>query len=127
LAAGLADPDSRWLVALWEGETVGFAQLRTATLPANLPGRLPIELRGLFVAPDWGRHGVGSTLVEASSKLALSLGHESLWVRVFAANRTAVSFMRHQRFERVHRDLLIGRKSSATVLTLSRCIVGASD
>lgn len=116
----MKDPDSRWLVALWSGETVGFAQIRTATLPTNVLGRFPIELHGIFVLPDWSGHGVGTALIEASSKLARSLGYENLWVRVFAANRSAVTFLKHQHFTRVHTDILIGRKSSAPVVTLSR-------
>lgn len=99
---------------------MGYAELRTATAPASVPGRLPIELGGIFVAPDWSGHGVGSTLIDAASKLALSLGYRSLWVRVLAANQAAVSFLGSLRFARVHRDLLVGQKSAATVLTLSR-------
>jgi GNAT superfamily N-acetyltransferase len=122
----LADPDSRWLVALWAGETVGFAQIRTATLPTNLLGRFPIELHGIFVAPDWSGQGVGRTLIEASSKLALSLGYESLWVRVFAANRAAIAFLEGLKFECVHWDVAVGRKSSATIWTLSRSLTATA-
>ena len=118
----LGDPDSRWLVAMWAGEIVGFAQIRTATLPTNVFGRFPIELHGIFVAPDWSRHGVGKMLIEASSKLAVSLGYESLWVRVFAANRSAIAFLEGLGFESVQRDVLIGQKSSATIVTLARSL-----
>ena len=74
IRADIDQKRARWLVAQWSGDTVGGAQLRVSDEPAEFAGRHPIELGGIYVAPDWSGYGVGSALVEGCIRLARKLG-----------------------------------------------------
>ena len=111
---------SRWLVAQWSRDTVGGAELRISKGPDSA-GEHPMELGGIYVAPDWSGYGVGSALVEACSRLARKLGHDALWVRYFESNHHATEFLEHAGFVVVNRETSVaGLRSQATVLTLAR-------
>lgn len=89
----LAESETRVLVAIWEGNEIGFAQLRPCRPSLGLPGARPLELYGLYVAPDWMGNGVGSALVRGAVALAGELGYDSLWCWVWAGNRKAIAFL----------------------------------
>jgi ribosomal protein S18 acetylase RimI-like enzyme len=111
----IREASSHCLLAIWESNPVGFAQLRPGAAYAAL------ELHGLYVSPDWTRHGVGTTLVRAALTLARSLGFESLWCGVLEENRGAVRFLHAAGFRNVRRErAAIGETRDVAVLILSR-------
>ncbi len=116
----IREASSHCLLAIWESNPVGFAQLRPgAASPA-------LELHGLYVSPDWTRHGVGTTLVRGALTLAWGLGFESLWCGVVEANRGAVRFLHAAGFRNVRRErAAIGGKRDVAVLILSRPVSAA--
>jgi len=110
----IRERSSHCLVAIWESNPVGFAHLRPrAASPA-------LELHGLYVSPDWTRHGVGTTLVEGAVTLARGLGFECLWCNVVEANRGAVRFFHAAGFSVVRRERRSIGGKSVRVLILSR-------
>jgi len=114
---------SRVLVALWSGEVVGYSQLCVVPAESVRSGELrPMELHGVFVAPDWSGNGVGSSLLAASNDLARRLGHGSLWVRFFAENRHGVEFLKRLGFICIGEENVLGRNGWTPVVTLSRTL-----
>lgn len=94
----LFDPEKRSLVAVWEGTTVGFAQLRLGLPTIPIEASRPLGVDGIYVAPDWSGYGVGSSLIRASLALASDVGSDVIWVRTHIRNRGACSFFRHWGF-----------------------------
>jgi ribosomal protein S18 acetylase RimI-like enzyme len=116
----IREASSYFLLAIWDSNPVGFAQLRPgAASPA-------LELHGLYVLPDWTRHGVGTTLVRGTVTLARGLGFESLWCGVVEANRGAVSFLQAAGFRKARRERsAIGATRDVAVVILSRPVSAA--
>jgi ribosomal protein S18 acetylase RimI-like enzyme len=122
----IREASSHCLVAIWESNPVGFAHLRPSTASPSLGESPALELHGLYVSPDWTRHGVGTTLARGAVTLARALGFESLWCGVVEANRGAVRFLRAAGFRIVRRErAAIGGKSGVRVLILSRQVSAA--
>lgn len=80
------------LVALADGETVGFASLRDAS-----------ELDMLYVDPRFARRGVGAALIDALSRLAEARGAERLTSEV---SDTARALFERQGFVAQRRNLV---------------------
>jgi len=75
------------LVALDDGELVGYIRLAPATpLQSN---RHVLEIRGLSVDPNRRRSGVGRALLEAGADEAALRGARRLTLHVLAHNETA--------------------------------------
>lgn len=110
-----------FLVAVWGGNPVGFAELRSGLAPHPVRSHGSVEIAGLYVAPDWLGYGVGRALLKGSLKLSQMQGRQTLWVRSWVGNASALSFFTHAGFEQVGREILtIGNKSTADVVLLSR-------
>ena len=115
----IREASSHCFLAIWESNSVGFAHLRPG------PVSLALELYGLYVSPDWTRHGVGTTLVRGALTLARGVGFDSLWCSVVEANRGAVRFFHAAGFSVVRRERVSIGGKSVRVLILSRQISAA--
>ena len=96
LAAGrlelaLAEPDSRLIVAVFDDEVVGMAQL-LRTRPTLLSDGPSVELSAMHVAHAHRRRGAGKALVTAAVAFADELAAESVVVSVFPQHRDANRF-----------------------------------
>lgn len=121
LRTELSDPDSHWIVAFWDRTLTGFAQLSAGTVPIQVKERLPLELSGVYVAPDWMGHGVGSALIRGSIRLAGHLGRESLWVTAWAGNQRAIDFFEGWGFSTVGGGRFrIGKRGEGELVILAR-------
>jgi diamine N-acetyltransferase len=115
----MSEEGALWLVALWESNTVGFAELRRNDAP--VVGERPLEIHGLYVAPDWMGHGIGSMLARAAIDCARELGFKVLWTAILEGNPGAARFFRSWGFECIGRErYTAGRKVPIDVLVLSR-------
>lgn len=119
-AAELADPDSTFLLAEAQGETVGYARVLRAPAPVCIPGLLPIEIRRLYAVGSWIGRGVGAALMRACLAHALHRGCDVIWLDVWERNAPAIAFYTRWGFEEVgsqpfvlgsdvQRDLLLAR------------------
>ncbi|MDG7008226.1 MAG: GNAT family N-acetyltransferase [Nitrososphaerota archaeon] len=91
LAERLASPNVKMLVAVSEGEVVGFASLRTE-------GHGATELSGIVVLQSASGAGIGSRLLRKSFALAARLGFRAMTVRTEALNKRAIGFYRKNGF-----------------------------
>lgn len=108
LAAELADPRLRVLVAESGGTTAGYAVVRVASRPDDAADFAPVadreaaallaaataELARLYVDRPWYGRGLGATLFDAARAEASAAGAGALWFSVFQRNPRAVAFYR---------------------------------
>ena len=68
------------------------------------------EVKGLYVAPDWARRGVGSALLRALFPLAAALDKHVMVGGIDAANEGSLRLHERLGFERVAHFREVGRK-----------------
>jgi ribosomal protein S18 acetylase RimI-like enzyme len=91
--------DSRYQVrlALDEGEAVGFCKIGPLTLPVD-PAAPAIELRQLYLLPDWQGRGVAQALMDWALGEARRRGAREVYLSVFTKNYRAQAFYRRYGF-----------------------------
>jgi GNAT superfamily N-acetyltransferase len=93
-AAELADPNTVFLIAELDGETVGFARLKEGLPPACITGVHPIEIVRFYSVKAWIGRGVGPALMQACLDEARQRGCDSIWLDVWERNPRAIAFYR---------------------------------
>lgn len=116
LAAGrfelaLADENTRVVVAVFEDEIIGMAQL-SRTPPTLLADSSSVELTAMCVADAHRRRGAGKALVGAAVAFADEQAVESVVVSVFPQHREANRFYARLGFA----PLVVRRVASVTAL-----------
>ncbi len=91
-AKELDDPNSVYLIAEMEGETVGYARLVDGHVPPEVTGNHPVELARIYARKAWLGHGVGAALMQASLEQARTMGADTLWLGVWERNPRAIAF-----------------------------------
>ncbi|HET6670269.1 MAG TPA: GNAT family N-acetyltransferase [Pyrinomonadaceae bacterium] len=100
-ATELADPNCSYQIAELDGRAVGYALLRTGSVPAGVNGDRPIELVRLYVSQESIGSGVGAALMWACIDEAQLRGHGTLWLGVWEHNLRAQEFYRKWNFQEV--------------------------
>lgn len=95
VASELSNPLSLWLVALAQGEVIGY--VGSQTVPPES------DMLNLAVAPAARRQGVGRALVNALTAALAQRGSRSLSLEVRAANAAALALYRSLGFCQVGR------------------------
>src|SRR5688572_8331929 len=93
-AAELADPHSIFHIAEANGVAVGYAMLRSGSVPHSITDAKPIELVRLYVSREHLGRGVGAALMRVCINEASQRGHETLWLGVWKYNQRAQAFYR---------------------------------
>ena len=120
LAAELADPRHRWLVADVGPELAGFAHLRDDERHVAVRGERPVLLAHLYLDRAYQGIGLGSALMRRSLGEARAAGHDVIRLGVWERNPRAVAFYERWGFESVgemaftfgaeqHRDIVMSR------------------
>ncbi len=104
IADELADDDTVFVVAVDDGDVVGFAQSHA------VEGRTAIgELDWLHVHPDYRGRGIGVDLLRRVETELLDRGADRIKGRVLAANEAGAAFYEEEGFsETAERDVDIG-------------------
>ncbi|MBI5303085.1 MAG: GNAT family N-acetyltransferase [Chloroflexi bacterium] len=100
-ARELADPQSIFLIAEIDGDTVGYAQLRQNHIPSCVTGARPIEIGRLYARKQWHGRGVGAALMRACLAHATRQNSDTLWLDVWEHNPRAIAFYRAWGFTQV--------------------------
>jgi GNAT superfamily N-acetyltransferase len=87
----LNDPGNRIIVAVYDDEIIGMAQL-SRTVPTLLTDTPSVELSAMCVADAHRRRGAGKALVAAAIAYADELAADNLVVSVFPQHRDANRF-----------------------------------
>jgi GNAT superfamily N-acetyltransferase len=107
----LADDFSRVVVAVYEGQIIGMAQLWRSR-PSLLGETSSVELSAMHVADAHRRRGAGKALVAAAVAFAEELAAESVVVSVFPQHRDANRFYARLGFA----PLVVRRVAGVTAL-----------
>lgn len=89
IAAQLAKPDTRFLLAEVGGRLVGFLELALHA-PCPLADAADAEIVRLYLHRNFQRHGLGRSLCDQAQALARS----RLWLSAWAGNAQALAFYR---------------------------------
>jgi ribosomal protein S18 acetylase RimI-like enzyme len=104
LADDLADENTEFLVAVDDGQVVGFAQSYVVER-RDVVG----EIDWLHVDPDTRGGGLGDDLLQALERRLLDHGVSRIEGRVLSANEVGTDFYEHEDFERIgERTVQIG-------------------
>ncbi|PWT80028.1 MAG: N-acetyltransferase [Acidobacteria bacterium] len=101
LAAELLDPLSIFLIVYVDGETAGYAKIRSGEPPSGVEGHKPIELVRIYVLRKWFGRGVGQALMQRCIDEARELGFQTIWLGVWERNIRAHAFYRKWDFVEV--------------------------
>lgn len=93
----LADSAYQVRLAVGEEGAVGFCKIGPLTLPVE-PGGPAIELRQLYLLPDWHGRGVAQTLMDWALGEARRRGAREVYLSVFTENYRAQAFYRRYGF-----------------------------
>ena len=126
----LVAPGSLFLLSSWGGHPIGYAQLSLGEAPES-PNPSTIELKGLYVKPDWVGNGVGEQLLHAAIVAASERGAETLWVGVPRVSKKVIAFFERAGFEPHGAEIRIVGAKTCPFVTLSvrldaETVVGAA-
>jgi ribosomal protein S18 acetylase RimI-like enzyme len=99
LSLELADPRSTFLIALVNGDAVGYAKLYAGAVPDSISDKQAVELVRLYSSQEWLGRGVGAALMETCLELARQKGYSTLWLSSWKRNDRANAFYQKWRFQ----------------------------
>lgn len=91
MAAHLADPKMRFVLAESDRHLVGFVEL-ALDRPCHVPCDATVEITRLYVQRHFHRRGIGQALSTHAERIALEHGHGALWLTAWSGNAPALAF-----------------------------------
>lgn len=102
VAVEIADPAMRVQLAELDGTLAGFCKLVLACgWPEHARGRVAVELKQLYVAPDLLGGGIGAALTAWALAEAAALGADEVQLSVWSGNTDAQRFYARHGFAHV--------------------------
>ena len=124
IARELKDPAVYYLLAMDQDRACAYAKLIPSPVPESLFGSLgsaeAIELKRLYVIPEYWNQGVGTQLMEALLDRASAHDHQSMWLRVWEKNVRAITFYQRWDFRHVGEEPYCVGDCSETVWLMVR-------
>lgn len=112
----LADPRYAFRLAFADGRVAGFIKMGPLSLPADA-GPAAIELRQLYVLPDWKGQGIAVTLMEWGLAEARRRQADEVYLSVYVDNPRARRFYERYGFEYVGRyDFMVGEHADEDLI-----------
>lgn len=96
IAARLAEPDTRFLLAEREGHLVGFVQLGLAARHELVQAGPAVEVQRIYVQARFNGQGIGKALVAGAEHQARAAGAVALWLTAWVGNAHALAWYRRQ-------------------------------
>ena len=88
----LENPRMTFLIVEFEGNAVGFAQLREGKKIACMEGKNAIEIQRIYVIEKMKGKKIGKALIEKCFEIGKEKGYETLWLGVWDKNLEAQKF-----------------------------------
>jgi ribosomal protein S18 acetylase RimI-like enzyme len=108
IAAELADPDTRYRLALRDGVIAGYCKMGAIDMDVDAKGAL--ELHRLYVDSDTKGAGVAQALMDDALVWARGKGARAMYLSVWENNARAQAFYRRYGFEHVgEHKFMVGR------------------
>ncbi|HET9445273.1 MAG TPA: GNAT family N-acetyltransferase [Steroidobacteraceae bacterium] len=100
-SAELADPKTITLLAQRGEALIGYAQVRSHSVPSCVTQEKPIELQRFYLDRSAHGTGVAGELMSAVHDAARELGGRHLWLGVWERNARAIAFYSKMGFRKV--------------------------
>ena len=108
IAAELADPETRYRLALRDGRVVGYCKMGVVDMDVDATGAL--ELHRLYVDRDTKGSGVAQALLDDALAWARGKGAKVMYLSVWENNARAQAFYKRYGFEHVgEHKFMVGR------------------
>jgi len=101
IAAELADANSVFFIAEFDGKPAGYAKLVLDSTEEGVTAARPIELSRLYSHQEFLGKGVGRDLMNACFGYATSHDHDVMWLGVWEYNSRAQAFYTKNGFREV--------------------------
>ena len=101
IAAELADANSVFFIAEFDGKPAGYAKLVLDSTEEGVTAARPIELSRLYSHQEFLGKGVGRDLMNACFEYAKSHDHDVMWLGVWEYNPRAQAFYTKNGFREV--------------------------
>jgi diamine N-acetyltransferase len=88
----LENPKLTYLIAEFEGNAVGFAELREGKKIECMEGKNAIEIQRIYVIEPMKGKGIGGVLIEKCCQIGREKGYETIWLGVWDKNVEAQKF-----------------------------------
>jgi ribosomal protein S18 acetylase RimI-like enzyme len=97
----LENPNLTYLIAEFEGNAVGFAELREGKKVKCMENKNAIEIQRIYVIEPMKGKGIGKALIEKCCEIGREKGYASIWLGVWDKNVEAQKFYRKIGMENV--------------------------
>lgn len=88
----LLNPNLTYLIAEFEGNAIGFAQLREGKKIECMNGKNAIEIQRIYVIEKMKGKKIGKALIEKCCEIGRKKGYEAIWLGVWDKNVEAQKF-----------------------------------
>lgn len=99
--AELSNPKYIFLIAEYESQPIGYAQLILDSKEEILTGSKPVEIRQIYASQEYIGKGVGKALMQAAIDEAKQIGCDCVWLGVWEKNPRAIEFYKKWGFKEV--------------------------
>ena len=99
ITSELNDPQTTFLVAELNGQSIGYAKLIPESLEKGIMGKNPVKLKRLYARQEFLGVGIGAGLLSHCLEQAGTSGYDTLWLTVWEHNRRAQEFYRKWDFK----------------------------
>jgi diamine N-acetyltransferase len=97
----LSQADTVFLIAESEGQPVGYLQLLINSREKGIEGSRPLEIRRIYVLPEFIGRGAGKELMTAAFNEARKWDCDCIWLGVWDRNNRAIVFYKKWGFHEV--------------------------
>lgn len=104
-AEELADKNTKFLLAEFNGQVVGYARIHFGKALPCVEGEHPMEIVRFYARKAWIGKGVGAALMRACLQEAGSAGCDVVWLDVWEKNQRAIDFYEKWGFEIVGQQI----------------------
>lgn len=100
-SAEIADPDYAVILAYWDQELVGFAQVVNKPAPESIDAENAVALYRYYVKQAWHGKGIAQALLAEAEKAARIFGADFLWLGMWEHNARALAYYQKVGFQHV--------------------------
>lgn len=120
ISAELADENTIFLIAEFEGEPAGYAKLITGVSEDAITAARPIELNRLYAHQRFLGKGIGQALMDECFLLAQKGGFDVMWLGVWEFNPRAQRFYEKNGFRFIGSHVFMLGSDPQTDLLMQR-------
>src|SRR5664279_4560074 len=92
LCSEILNPDSKFFLALRDGEVQGYIKINKGAAQTVLPNVGGVEIERIYVEQLLKGKGIGKLFLEKTIQLAKESGAEYIWLGVWEHNTSAIRF-----------------------------------